>query len=282
METTIYNGKERAREIEADLVQRVSVIQKKRKHAPGLLSILIGDDPASHAFINIKEKRALAVGINFERKHYPDTFDPIEVVRYIHSRNEDTSIDGILVQLPLPSQFDRTTTLKAIHPYKDVDGLHPKNLGFLIEGKAHFVPPAVLAVNDIVTHASLDLAGKEVVLVGSGLLVGKPLSLYFVNEGATVTMCSVHTADLFQHTKRADIIVSSTGEAELITPDMVKEGVIAIDFGGKKIDGVLKGEFSADVAFKSSLFTPVPGGIGPMTVAKLLENTVLSAERSLK
>ncbi|MCA9397860.1 bifunctional 5,10-methylenetetrahydrofolate dehydrogenase/5,10-methenyltetrahydrofolate cyclohydrolase [candidate division WWE3 bacterium] len=281
METTIYNGKERAREIETDLAQRVSVIQNKRKHAPGLLSILIGDDPASHAFISIKEKRAQAIGINFERKHYPETFDPIKVVRYIHSRNEDTSIDGILIQLPLPPQFDRTATLKAIHPYKDVDGLHPKNLGFLIEGKAHFVPPAVLAVNDIVRQANLKLSGKEVVLVGSGLLVGKPLAMYFVNEGATVTMCSIHTTVLSRHTKRADIIISSTGEADLITPEMVKEGVVSIDFGGKKINGVLKGEFSADVAFKSSLFTPVPGGIGPMTVAKLLENTVISAERSL-
>lgn len=280
MSTDIFDGREAVSHIEQQLRPRIERVTQQRGFAPGLLSVLVGDDLSSHQFINIKEKKATSLGIRFERKHYPANFDPRKVVNFIRESGERNEIDGILIQLPLPTQFDRSLVLKAIHPYKDVDGLHPKNLGLLLEGKAFFVPPAVLSVHEVLISHHVDLTGKEVVLVGSGLLVGKPLALYFSNEGATVTMCNVHTQDLANHTRRADIIVSSTGEAEIISADMVKEGAVLIDFGGKQVDGLLKGEFGQDVYEKAALVTPVPGGIGPLTVAKLLENTVLSAERA--
>lgn len=280
MSADIFDGRAAVAHIEEQLRPRIERVTKQRGFAPGLLSVLIGDDPSSLQFINIKEKKATALGIHFERKYYPTSFDPREAVNFIRQSGERNEIDGILIQLPLPAQFDRSSVLKAIHPYKDVDGLHPKNLGLLLEGKAFFVPPAVLSVHEVLVRHNIDLTGKEVVLVGSGLLVGKPLALYFSNESATVTMCNVHTQDLANHTRRADIVVASTGEAEIITADMVKEGAVLIDFGGKQVDGVLKGEFHGDVREKAALVTPVPGGIGPLTVAKLLENTVLSAERA--
>ncbi|MCA9390510.1 bifunctional 5,10-methylenetetrahydrofolate dehydrogenase/5,10-methenyltetrahydrofolate cyclohydrolase [candidate division WWE3 bacterium] len=280
MQTRIFDGRFTAQQIEESLTSRVARITGQRGHAPKLSTVIVGDDPASVAFIAIKEKRARSIGMEFVRKHYPESFDPTEVVKYIHTQNEDKTVDGIIVQLPLPTQFDRLLTLKAIHPYKDVDGLHPKNLGYLIEGKPFFNPPAVLSVKEVLSQMDIEVTGKHVVLVGSGLLVGKPLALFFVDEGATVSMCSVHTPDIAVFTREADIIVASTGEADLINADMIKEGAVVIDFGGKKVGDELKGEFTQDVVSKAGVVTPVPGGVGPLVVSKLLENTVLSAERS--
>lgn len=284
MAAEIFDGKAKAYTIEENLKLRIDSIKQKRGHVPGLLSVLIGNDEASVYFTNLKQKRAEAIGMHFESKRYPETFDPREVVSFIHEKNEDKQIDGIIVQLPLPPHFDRTLVLKAIDPIKDVDGLHPKNLGFLLEGSPKFIPPAVLAVEEVLNdfknrNSEYEIKSKEVVLVGSGLLIGKPIALYFLNLGSTVTLCNSHTSDLSFHTKRADIIVASTGEVELIDSSMVKDGSVLIDFGGKKIDGMLKGEFTQDVVEKASLITPVPGGVGPLTVAKLLENTVISAEQ---
>ena len=279
MKQNIFDGLAVARTIEESLAQRVIEVRDSRGHPPTLQSVMVGNDPASLSFISIKEKRAQQIGIRFLRKHYPESFDPASVVRYIREKNEDPDIDGIIIQLPLPDQFDRTRVLRAIHPFKDVDGLHPKNLGGLITAAPEFVPPAVNAAQKVLEECSFALSGANIVMIGAGILIGKPVGLYFMNQQATVTFCSEYTLDISDITKRADVVVTATGKQNIIVPDMVKQGVVIIDFGSILVNGKMYGEVDPRVAEKATFFTPVPGGVGPLTASYLLQNTVIAAER---
>lgn len=281
MSAHVFDGKFAAYEIEQSLIPRIEKIKQQRKNPPKLLSILVGSDPASRMFIDIKEKRARFIGMTFERKHYPDSFDPAKVVTFIREANEDKHVDGIIVQLPLPEQFERLRVLRAIDPFKDVDGLHPKNFGALIEGTPSFLPPAVLAVQRVLDTYDIDVRGVHAVMLGSGLLIGKPVGLWLLNNGATVTYCHKDTPNISIKTQQADIIISATGTSGVLSADMVTDGTLVIDFGGTMVDGVLQGDVQKDVADKAAIVTPVPGGVGPLTVSYLLENTVLAAERFL-
>jgi len=267
MSAHIFEGRKEAARIEQSLISRVRAITEQRKNPPKLLSILVGSDPASRMFIDIKEKRARTIGMAFERKHYPDSFDPAKVVTFIREANEDKYVDGIIVQLPLPEQFERSRVLRAIDPFKDVDGLHPKNFGALVEGTPSFLPPAVLAVQRVLDTYSIDVKGVHVVMLGSGLLIGKPVGLWLLNNGATVTYCHKDTPNIGIVTQQADIIVAATGVPGVLTRDMVEEGAIVVDFGGVMVDGVLQGDANQAVAEKASVVTPVPGGVGPLTVS---------------
>lgn len=279
MSANLFDGRKEAALIEQSLIPRVQAITKQRKNPPKLVSILVGSDSASRMFIDIKEKRARAIGMAFERKHYPDSFDPAKVVTFIREANEDKHVDGIIVQLPLPEQFERSRVLRAIDPFKDVDGLHPKNFGALIEGTPTFLPPAVLAVQRVLDTYSIDVKGVHVVMLGSGLLIGKPVGLWLLSHGATVTFCHEDTKNIPIKTQQADIIISATGVPNVLTQEMIAEGTLVIDFGGIMVDGKLVGDVSRDVQEKAAIVTPVPGGIGPLTVSFLLENTVAAAEK---
>ncbi len=279
MSAHIFNGTQVAEEIEQALLPRIKKIMSARKSPPSLLSILVGDDPASKTFLDIKEKRARNVGITFERKHYPAVFDPAKVVTFIREANTDKRYDGTIVQLPLPASFDRANVLRAIDPFKDVDGLHPKNFGALIEGHPSFLPPAVLAVKKVLDTYEIDVKGVHVVMLGSGLLIGKPVGLWLLSQGATVTFCHEYTKNIPIRTQQADIVIAATGVPEVLTGEMISEGTLVIDFGGIIVKGRLTGDVSKDVQDKAAMVTPVPGGVGPLTVSYLLENTVLAAER---
>jgi len=288
MSALIIDGKAIALRIEADLKDRVKGSQERTGEVPGLVSIVVGDDKQSHKFVSLKGRAAERVGVNFEKKVYPSSFDPRLIVNFIHQKNADEGVHGIIVQLPLPAGFDRVQLLKAVHPYKDVDCLHPKNLGLLMMGEPVFVPPVVQAVVAMISCAGqkaqgdrlvkhlmlnkLDLKGKEVALVGAGLLVGRPLAVYLMNQGATVSIANERTKGLAKITATADIVVSATGVRNLITADHIKEGAVVVDAA---MDVDLE-----SVEGKAAVVSPSPGGVGPLTVVYLLANTVEAFRRA--
>jgi len=256
----IFDGKKFAQEQEKKLKARV----KKLKIKPKLVVVLVGDDPASQVFVRVKKEAAERVGIEFELKKFAKSASEEEVTAYIERKNGETTVSGIMVQLPLPKNLDELKIRRSIHPFKDVDCLHPKNLGMLMLNRPVFYPAAVKAVLTIIQNSK----GKEVVIVGASNLVGKPLSLVLSNLGATVTLCRSTTQNLAKHTRAADILISATGKPGLIKKEMVKKGTVVIDVGETKPD------VEKDVSQIASFLTPVPGGVGPVTVVSLLENVV--------
>lgn len=264
IKTQVVNGRSIAQDIKEKLRAEVSEIKSQKDSIPGLVSIVVGDDPESHKFVDLKGKAAERVGVNFTKKAYPKNFDPRLVVEYIQEKNADPAVHGILVQLPLPDGFDRTQILKTIHPYKDVDVLHPKNLGLLIQGESVFISPVVQAVERVIG----DPRGKNITIVGAGLLVGKPLAVRLINLGATVTVANEFTQNLAEITRKAEILISATGQKNLIVKKHVREGATVID-AARDVD-------LNSVTGKAAILSPSPGGIGPLTVAYLLKNTVLS------
>lgn len=265
IETQIINGKRIAGEIGDELNLEIEKLGGEKETTPGLVSIIVGDDQESHKFVDLKQAAAERVGITFTKKAYPKNFDPRLVIDYIKKQNAAPSTHGILVQLPLPDNFDRTQILKSIHPYKDVDALHPKNLGLLMQNEPIFISPVVRAIDRVIGEP---VRGKNVVIVGAGLLVGKPLAIYLTNAGATVTVANSKTSSLKEVTRRAEILISATGQENLITADHISEGATVID-AAYDID-------TASVTGKADVLSPSPGGIGPLTIAYLLKNTVLS------
>lgn len=276
--TIIFDGKKLAAEKEKILAKQGATFRKKFGIPPKLVAIIVGGNPASRLYLKVKEKAAKRVGIDFEKKEFPVSADPEQVILQIKNLNSDESIHGILVQLPLPKKLSiihyPLSIIGAIAPSKDVDCLTPGNLGRLMIGQPRFLPATVKAVIEIITirdrnsFASLeDLKGKNVVVVGAGNLVGKPLAIHLKNLGATVTVCDEFTKNLAEFTKKAEILISATGIPGLIKKEMVKKGAVVIDVGSPKPDVDFK-----NVAQVASFITPVPGGVGPMTVVSLLEN----------
>ncbi len=260
-----------------------SVKDEAKKLAPTLAVILVGENPASLTYVKNKRKACERASIEYVELHFPDSITQEELIKEIEKLNEDESINGFIVQMPLPDHIEVPLIIRAIDPKKDVDGFHAYNLGkmFLSPDFEDLPPATPSGIVKLLDHYDIPIRGKEVVVVGHSNHVGKPVSVMMLNRNATVTTCHIHTQDLASHTKRADILIVAVGKINLITADMVKDDVVVVDVGINRTD---EGKLCGDVDFenvskKASFITPVPGGIGPMTVAALILNTVNAAKR---
>lgn len=277
----LIDGKALARKVENYVETEVEKLKQEKNIVPGLAVILVGDDPASHAYVKMKAKACEKVGFYSITHSMPETISQDEIIATIEMMNTNPRIDGILVQLPLPKHIDTTKILEVIDPKKDVDGFHAYNMGRLVTGLDSFVACTPLGIMKMFEEYQIDLQGKDVCVVGASNIVGKPMASLLLNANATVTITHVFTKDLKAHTSKADILVVGVGVPGLIKEDMVKEGAVVIDIGINRIaDGSLVGDVDfKHVAPKCSFITPVPGGVGPMTIAMLLSNTLKSAKQ---
>ena len=286
MSACLIDGKVLAEELRAGFEARVSAL-KACGHRPGLAVILVGEDPASMVYVRNKVNACEAVGMLSRKIVYPAGAAPEAVLAKIAELNADPGIHGILVQLPLPRQFDEESVLEAIAPEKDVDGFHAENVGALAQGNPRFIPCTPHGIMKMFEKNCIDLAGKEAVVIGRSNIVGKPMALLLINAGATVTVCNSKTKDLAAHTRRADVLVAAVGKPRFVTADMVKPGAVVIDVGINRLPPEGGGRLCGDVDFAAvkdiaALITPVPGGVGPMTITMLLANTIEAAEREAR
>ncbi len=276
----LIDGKSLANKVQTTISTEVAQLKQEKNIVPGLAVILIGDDPASHAYVKMKAKACENVGFYSITHNMPDTISQDEIIATIKMMNDNPRIDGILVQLPLPKHVDTDKILEVIDPKKDVDGFHAYNVGRLVTGLDCFVACTPLGVMKMFEAYNIDLKGQDVCVVGASNIVGKPMASLLLNAEATVTITHIFTKDLKAHTSKADIVVVGVGVPGLIKADMVKEGAIVIDIGINRIeDGSLVGDVDFEnVSPKCSFITPVPGGVGPMTIAMLLSNTLKAAK----
>ncbi|MDE5591778.1 MAG: bifunctional methylenetetrahydrofolate dehydrogenase/methenyltetrahydrofolate cyclohydrolase FolD, partial [Helicobacter sp.] len=268
-------GKSIALSIEKIVKEEVQLLNKQQI-TPGLAVILIGNDSASQSYVNMKAKACKRTGIYAITHEMPESITQDSLLQTIAMLNQNPNIDGILIQLPLPKHINTRMILESIAPQKDVDGFHPFNVGRISAHLSGFVPATPMGVITLLDSYNIPLEGKNVVIVGASNIVGKPLASLFLNRNATITLCHIHTQNLIEHTKRADILCVAVGKPNLITQEMVKEGAIVIDIGINRLED---GRIVGDVDFKNvapicSFITPVPGGVGPMTIACLLQNTI--------
>jgi len=277
----LIDGKSLAKKVQTTVGSEVEQLKQEKNIVPGLAVILIGDDPASHAYVKMKAKACEYVGFYSITHSMPDTISQDEIIATIEMMNNNPRIDGILVQLPLPKHVDTDKILEVIDPKKDVDGFHAYNVGRLVTNLDSFVACTPLGVMKMFEEYKIDLEGKDVCVVGASNIVGKPMAALLLNANATVTVTHIFTKDLKSHTSKADIVVVGVGVPGLIKEDMVKDGAIVIDIGINRIeDGSLVGDVDfKNVSPKCSYITPVPGGVGPMTIAMLLSNTLKSAKQ---
>lgn len=280
MAAKILNGKYVAEKIRHDLSIKVKNIKDKTGRVPGLAVVLVGDDPASKTYVSMKEKACKKVGIYSEVYKLKADAQEHELLKLIHQLNSDEKIDGILVQLPLPGHIDEKKIIDAIKPEKDVDGFHPVNIGKLLINEKGFIPCTPYGIIKLLDYYGIEIEGKNAVVVGRSNIVGKPLAVLLLHRNATVTICHSRTKNLPDITKKADILVAAVGKARIITSDMVKEGAVVIDVGINRIEGKLRGDVDYEkVKEKASWITPVPGGVGPMTITMLLNNTIEAIDR---
>ena len=279
----ILSGREVAAKVLAEVKAGVAALRDKTGVQPTLAVILVGDDPASQIYVRNKKRAADEVGIAARDFLFPGGSTQSELLETIRKINGDPTIHGILLQLPLPKGMDENEAVNAIAPAKDADGLHPMNLGNLLAGKPSTVPCTPAGCIEILDHYGIALEGAEAVVVGRSRLVGKPLAQLLLARNATVTMCHTRTRDLAGHCRRADILCVAAGKPRVITGDMVKEGVVVIDVGMNRLDtGKLAGDVDFDsVSQRASAITPVPGGVGLMTIAMLMKNTLRAAALQL-
>ncbi|NLL49366.1 MAG: bifunctional methylenetetrahydrofolate dehydrogenase/methenyltetrahydrofolate cyclohydrolase FolD [Firmicutes bacterium] len=281
MTARIIDGKGIAAEIREDLKKEVAELTAKGK-TPGLVVILVGDDPASTVYVRNKERSSKEVGINSTVHRLPAETTREELLGLIEQLNNDATVHGILVQLPLPDHLDEEEVINTISPEKDVDGFHPINAGKLLIGDDDaFVACTPAGVLELVKRTGVSIQGKNVVIVGRSNIVGKPAAVLFLQEHATVTVCHSRTKDVAEECRRADILIAAVGRPEMIKKDWVKPGAVVIDVGINRVDGKLVGDVDFEgVKEVASAITPVPGGVGPMTIAMLLRATVESAARA--
>jgi methylenetetrahydrofolate dehydrogenase (NADP+)/methenyltetrahydrofolate cyclohydrolase len=282
MQTRIIDGSAIARELRAGLLKRAAALATRGARA-GLAVIRVGNHPASSIYVRNKVKACSEAGIDSQDIQLPDTTDEASLLGQIRSLNDDPRIHGVLVQLPLPPGLSSERVFEAISPLKDVDGFHPTNVGLLAIGHPRFVPCTPFGVMKLLEHEGISAEGRHAVVVGRSNIVGKPMALLLLQSGATVTICHSKTPDLGSMTREAEILVVAAGRPKLITAGMVKPGAVVVDVG---INRLADGKLVGDVDFQSLLgtasrITPVPGGVGPMTITMLLENTIASAERAL-
>jgi len=276
----ILDGKALSQKITTQVAEDVKVL-KEEGVTPGLAVVLVGDDPASRAYVSMKAKMSKKTGIYSIVHEMPDDISQEKILETISMMNLNPNINGILVQLPLPSHIDEEAVLGAIDPKKDVDGFHPCNVGKLVLGMEGFAPCTPLGVMELLKEYNIDPKGLDACVVGASNIVGKPMMNLILNEFATVDICHIHTKDLKAHTSRADLLIVGVGKINLITEDMIKEGAIVIDIGINRND---EGKLVGDVDYKNasekcSFITPVPGGVGPMTIAMLMKNTITAAQQ---
>jgi len=278
----LLDGKIMAAELEQELRLRVDALKAKGQ-TPGLTVILVGEDPASQTYVSNKEKACERLGIHSVTLRMPESTTQEELETAIAQANADENVHGILVQLPLPKHLDSDRALSLILPEKDVDGFHDINAGRLSRGLDCVVACTPKGALHMLKKADIQIAGKEAVVVGRSNIVGKPMALLLLQENATVTVCHSRTANLAEHTRRADILVAAIGKPRFITADMVKDGAVVVDVGINRVDGKLCGDVDfAAVSEKASWITPVPGGVGKMTIAMLMDNTVAAAEKAFR
>ena len=277
----IIDGKQIAAELRHDIRERVRKIRDENRGVPGLAVILVGDDAASATYVRSKAKACEEAGIASRQLIFPSYISQDELGQTIRDLNRDPGIHAILVQLPLPKHLDERAILETVDPAKDVDGFTFMNVGRLVENQAHFVPCTPAGILALLDREKIEIAGRHAVVVGRSEIVGKPIALLLLHRHATITICHSRTPDLAAETLRADILVAAAGRAKLITGDLVKPGAVVIDVGINRVNGTLVGDVDFDsVARVASAITPVPGGVGPMTVAMLLCNTLRAFELS--
>jgi len=291
MAAKIIDGRQIAADMRTDLKAEVAKLAKKGI-VPGLGVILVGDDPASKSYVTAKQKACSEIGIYSDDNRLPGTTSQKELIALINKMNKDPKIHGILTQVPLPEHLDESEVLLAIDPDKDVDGFHPINVGKMMTGQKAFLPCTPHGIVQLLIHSGVKIEGANIVIVGRSNIVGKPLANILLQKSplgnATVTVCHTRTKNLAEHTKRADIVIAAAGCPNTITADMIKPGAVVIDVGNNRVEDPTKKtgfRFIGDVDFehvkeKASLITPVPGGVGPMTITMLLYNTVESAKRA--
>jgi len=293
MEGKILNGKEIAKKIREEIKKEVEDLKRRYGVTPGLVTILVGKDPASLSYVTSKQKVAQELGFYSVDERLPEDISERDLLRIIEKYNLSSEIHGILVQLPLPKHIDEKKIIYSIDPKKDVDGFHPYNMGRLLIGDPTFIPCTPYGIVIMLKEAGVKVEGSEVVILGRSNIVGKPLAVLLMQKfnmtgNATVTICHTKTRDLIFHTKRADILIVAIGQPRFIKEDMIKKGAVIIDVGVNKIGTTPDGKniLCGDVDFervkeKASLITPVPGGVGPMTITMLMKNTLEAAKVSL-
>jgi methylenetetrahydrofolate dehydrogenase (NADP+)/methenyltetrahydrofolate cyclohydrolase len=293
MSAQIIDGKLVSKQVREGLKDRIAAL-KERGVTPGLAAVLVGDDPASDTYVRSKARACDKLGLYSEVIRKPASLTQDELLQIVRSLNENPKIHGILVQSPLPAQIDELSVTLAIKPEKDVDGFHPHNVGMMLIGRPVLLPCTPHGIVKLLEHSNIETEGKEVVVVGRSNIVGKPIAALLVQKtrpgNATVTIAHSRTANLADVTRRADIVIAAIGRPDTITADMVKDGVVIIDVGMNRIDdpSAKKGyRLAGDVSFdacaeKASFITPVPGGVGPMTIAMLMSNTVEAAELTVR
>ncbi len=289
MTAKLINGNEVAQQIREELKQETAQLKEKYNLVPGLVTILVGENPASVSYVTAKQKTSKELGFYSIQDNQPATISEEELLKLIDKYNKDPKIHGILVQLPLPKHINETKILYAIDPKKDVDGFHPVNVGKLMIGEADYLPCTPAGIQQLLIRSGAKIEGAEVVVVGRSNIVGKPIANILLQKqkgaNATVTICHTGTKDMVFHTKRADILIVAAGKPKAVTADMVKDGAVVIDVGVNRIGMTPEGKakLCGDVDFdavkeKASAITPVPGGVGPMTITMLMMNTVKAAK----
>lgn len=279
MSAQILDGKAMSAVLREEIAQRVAALKEKGV-TPGLAVILVGDDPASQIYVKNKGIGCQQTGMHSETVRMPEETTQEMLEKEIERLNEDPSIHGILVQLPLPKHLDEAAALAAIRPEKDVDGFHIENAGRLLNGLPGVVACTPKGALEMIRRTGVDLNGREAVVVGRSNIVGKPMALLLLQENCTVTMCHSRTADLAAHTRRADVLIAAVGKPKFITADMIKPGAIVIDVGINRVDGKVVGDVDYEAAKEvAGWITPVPGGVGRMTITMLLLNTLEAAEK---
>ncbi len=289
MTAQLIKGAEVAAQIREELKQEIADLKAKHNVVPGLVTVLVGADPASQVYVGAKEKTSQELGIYSERYDLPADTSQEDLLKLVDKLNKDPKINGILVQLPLPKHLNEEEVLYAIDPKKDVDGFHPVNVGKLMIGEPDYLPCTPAGIQQLLIRSGTQIEGAEVVVVGRSNIVGKPIANMLLQKApganATVTVCHTRTRDIAFHTKRADILIVAAGKPKAVTGDMVKEGVVVIDVGVNQIGTTAEGKriLAGDVDFdtvspKAKAITPVPGGVGPMTITMLMMNTVRAAK----
>ncbi|MCI0440815.1 MAG: bifunctional methylenetetrahydrofolate dehydrogenase/methenyltetrahydrofolate cyclohydrolase FolD [Chloroflexi bacterium] len=293
MSAKIIDGVSMAEQIRAEVAQTAEEMKRKHGVTPGLAVVLVGDDPASAVYVRNKGKAATEAGIFSENVNLPAGTSQDELLKLLDRLNEEARFHGILVQLPLPGHIDENAIIEAISPHKDVDGLHPFNMGLLMAGRPRFIPATPAGIQQMLLRSGYDPEGKRVVVCGRSNIVGKPVANLLMQRtkgaNATVTVCHTRTKDLADITRQADILIAATGQPEMIKADMVKEGVVVIDVGVNRVNAPerrrgykLVGDVDFEaVSQKAEAISPVPGGVGPMTIAMLLNNTIRAARRAI-
>ena len=289
MTAELIDGKRIAAKVRAEVAEGVAALGRSHGTTPGLAVVLVGDDPASAVYVRSKTTAAAEVGMEAQDFSMPADVSEDDLLARLRHLNEDPAVHGILVQLPLPAHIDRDTVMNAISPDKDVDGLHPFNAGLLAQGKPRFVPATPAGIQQMLLRTGRDPSGRHAVVLGRSDIVGRPVSVLLAQRGsgadATVTVCHTRTRDLASITRQADILIAAMGQPRMITADMVSDGVVVIDVGVNRVDAPerkrgyrLVGDVDFDaVSEKADAITPVPGGVGPMTIAMLLDNTLKAA-----